>query len=162
MLNLLIQNGQVPPPRELRRLMRALNVGGMDNFFATIGRVQRFVSEEHRRMMAGNDGQPLPTNTFDDDQTHLEEHQDYQMSASYQEAIRKPGGQVIAQLFEAHTAEHRAKLQAAANQQAMAQASMAALENGTMGPGADMAGAASAGAATNGNGAVPPDSGVPS
>jgi hypothetical protein len=172
MLNLLIQNGQVPPPRELRRLMRALNVGGMDNFFATIGRVQRFVSEEHRRMMSGEmlgqgqvdpvTQQPITTNSFDDDQTHLEEHQDYQMSASYQEAIRKPGGQVIAQLFEAHTAEHRAKLQAAANQQAMAQASMAALENGTMGPGADMAGAASAGAATNGNGSVPPEGAVPS
>jgi hypothetical protein len=159
MLNLLIQNGQVPPPRELRRLMRALNVGGMDNFFATIGRVQRFVSEEHRRMMRG---EQIATNTFDDDQAHLEEHQDYQMSASYQEAIRKPGGQIIQAIFEAHTQEHRDKLQAAANQQAMAEAAMEAMKNGTMGPGADIAAAASNGASANGGGMVPPDGAVPS
>ena len=104
-------------------------------------------------------GEGLPTNNFDDDQTHLEEHQDYQMSASYQEAIRKPGGQQIAMIFEAHTAEHSAKLQAAANQQAMAQMAMAAMENGLPGPGADMAAAASNGASPNG---VPPDSAIPS
>ena len=170
MLNLLIQNGQVPPPRELRRLMRALNVGGMDNFFATIGRVQRFVSEEHRRMMAGEmlgsgqvdpmTGLPQTTNSFDDDQVHLEEHQDYQMSASYQERIRQPGGQLVQQLFEMHTAEHRAKLQAAANQQAMAQMAMAASEQGNMGPGPDLAAAASNGASTSGG--VPPNGAVPS
>jgi hypothetical protein len=71
MLNLLIQNGQVPPPRELRKLMRSLNVGGMDNFFATLGRVQRFVAEEHRRMLPARPSRP---NRFDDDQVHLDEH----------------------------------------------------------------------------------------
>lgn len=163
MLNLLIQNGQVPPPRELRKLMRAYGVGGMENFFATLGRTQRFVIEEHRRMMAGEilgDGQvdpqtsqPITTNTFDDDQIHVEEHTDFQMSATYQEAIRKPGGQRIRQIVEMHVAEHRAKLQAAADQQALAQMAMMAAEKGQAGPGE---------VAASANGAVPPNGAVSS
>jgi hypothetical protein len=155
MLNLLIQNGQVPPPRELRRLMRAQNVGGMENFFATIGRVQRFVAEENRRIMHG---EPVKRNSFDDDQVHLDEHTDFQMSATYQEAIRKPGtGQMIAQLMETHVAQHREVLQQQATAQAMAQANQAALENNTPGTGPDIAAAAS-----NGNGSVPPGPAIPS
>jgi hypothetical protein len=155
MLNLLIQNGQVPPQRELRRMMRQLNVGGVDAFFATIGRVQRFCAEEQRKLLRG---EPVTTNTFDDDQAHLDEHTDYQMSATYQEAIRQPGtGPQVQMVFEAHTQEHRQKLQDAANQQAMAQAAQSALESGQPGPGPD-----AVAAATNGNGAVPPNGAVPS
>jgi hypothetical protein len=96
-------------------------------------------------------GEPVATNTFDDDQAHLDEHTDYQMSATYQEAIRQPGtGPIVMQVFEAHTNEHRQKLQAAANQQAMAQAAQQALESGQPGPGPD-----AAAAVANGNGAVP-------
>jgi hypothetical protein len=148
MLNLLIQNGQVPPPRELRKLMRSLNVGGIDNFFATLGRVQRFVIEENRRIL--REGVPFPRNSFDDDQVHLEEHTDFQMSATYQEAIRKPGGEMIAMAMEAHVNEHRMELQRQANEQAMAQANMQALAAGQPGTGVDVAQAAA-----NGNGAAP-------
>jgi hypothetical protein len=155
MLNLLIQNGQVPPPRELRKLMRSLNVGGIDNFFATLGRVQRFVIEENRRilreaqelLLAGG----LHRNELDDDQVHLEEHTDFFMSATYQEASRKPGGEQVRQVFEMHVQEHRDELQRQANAQAMAQANMQALAAGQPGTGPDLAAAAS-----NGNGSVPP------
>lgn len=163
MLNLLIQNGQAPPPRELRKLMRAYGVGGMENFFATLGKHERFVIEENRRMMLGETlglgqvdpvtQQPITTNAYDDDQVHLEGHTDHQLSATYQEAIRRPGGERIAAVFEAHVAEHRAKLQQAANQQALAQMAMTAQEKGLPGPGAVANGA---------NGAVPSNGAVSS
>jgi hypothetical protein len=147
MLNLLIQNGQVPPPRELRKLTRSLNVGGMDNFFATLGRKQRFIAEEQRRMLAG---EAVPTDPLGGDDVHLEEHEDFMMSATYQEAIRKPGGDIIRQIVEMHVQGHRDNLQRAANEQALSQANMTALENNTPGTGAPS------------NGAVPPVNGVPS
>jgi hypothetical protein len=155
MLNLLIQNGQVPPPRELRKLMRSLNVGGIDNFFATLGRVQRFVIEENRKIL--REQVPFPRNSFDDDQIHLEEHTDFQMSATYQEAIRKPGGEQIAMAMEMHVQSHRDELQRQANAQAMAEANQAALAAGQPGTGTELAAAAS-----NGNGSVPPGQAIPS
>jgi hypothetical protein len=37
-LNTLIQNGQAPPPRELRRILRDYEVGGLEHLFASISR----------------------------------------------------------------------------------------------------------------------------
>jgi hypothetical protein len=80
------------------------------------------------------------------------------MSATYQEAIRKPGGQMIApdhgDARQGSTATG-APAQAA-TEQAMAQANQTALENNTPGTGPDIAAAAS-----NGNGSVPPGNGYP-
>jgi hypothetical protein len=135
--------------------MRSLNVGGIDNFFATLGRVQRFVIEENRKIL--REQVPFPRNSFDDDQIHLEEHTDFQMSATYQEAIRKPGGEQIAMAMEMHVQSHRDELQRQANAQAMAEANQAALAAGQPGTGTELAAAAS-----NGNGSVPPGQAIPS
>jgi hypothetical protein len=94
-------------------------------------------------------GEPVPTDPLGGDDVHLEEHEDFMMSATYQEAIRKPGGEQIRMIVEMHVQGHRDNLQRAANEQAMAQAAQTALENNTPGPGVS-------------NGAVPPANGVPS
>jgi hypothetical protein len=137
-INTLIQNGQAPPPRELRRIMRDYEVGGLEHLFGSISRTQTQVVEEHRRMMqvaaqlppqtaqlvqaAQAQGAPVPplfpTNTYDDDQVHVEEHVDFQRGSRYsQEVERNPMFGVV---MEQHVAEHRQKLQDAANNAAAA------------------------------------------
>lgn len=117
-LNTLIQNGQAPPPRELRRIMQDYEVGGLQHVFESIGKTQTQCLEEHRRMMRG---EQLGINTYDEDQTHLEEHDDFRRGARYQMHIRQPGGDMIDQIFEAHEKLHRDRIQQRANNAAAAQ-----------------------------------------
>jgi hypothetical protein len=117
-LNTLIQNGQAPPPRELRRIMQDYEVGGLEHVFGAIGKTQTQCTEEHRRMLRG---EQLGVNTYDDDQTHLEEHDDFRRGARYQMLIRQPGGDQIDAIFEAHEKQHRDRLQQQANNAAAAQ-----------------------------------------
>jgi hypothetical protein len=86
-INTLIQNGQAPPPRELRRIMQDYEVGGLEHVFGSIGKTQTQCTEEHRRMMRG---EQLAINSYDEDQTHLEEHDDFRRGARYQMLIRQP------------------------------------------------------------------------
>lgn len=137
-INTLIQNGQAPPPRELRRIMRDYEVGGLEHLFGSISRTQTQVVEEHRLMMqiAGQLGASgmqavqlaqaqgvelppfYPINSYDDDQVHVEEHQDFMRGSRYaQETARNPMFGIV---MEQHVALHQAKLQAAANNAAAA------------------------------------------
>lgn len=112
-LNTLIQNGQAPPPRELRRILRDYEVGGLEHVFGSISRTQTQVTEEHRRMMRG---ELLPINSYDDDQTHVEEHHDFMRSARYSQLPP-----VIQFIFETHVGMHQQRLQEAANNAAAVQ-----------------------------------------
>lgn len=142
MLNLFIQNGQAPPPRELRRVLRDFEVGGLEHFFGAMTKDITQVNEEHRRMLRGEE---LPINTYDNDQLHLEEHQDFQKSSRHQQLARQPGGAAIQQIIEAHTTLHRDRLQQQANDAAAAQIAQTAAESGQPGPDpAMLAGAAAA------------------
>jgi hypothetical protein len=51
--NAFIQAGQAPPPRELRKIMRDMEVGGLEHFFSDVGRTEAQVQEEHRKMLEG-------------------------------------------------------------------------------------------------------------
>jgi hypothetical protein len=113
-LNTLIQNGQAPPPRELRRILRDYEVGGLEHLFASISRTQTQCVEEHRQMMMT--GQALPINSYDDDPVHLDEHQDFMRSNRF--ADQAPP---VKMAFEIHCQMHRNRLQAAANNAAAAQ-----------------------------------------
>lgn len=130
-LNLLIQNGQAPEPRELRRILRDYEVGGLEHFFASISKDQSQIAEEHRRFLQGEN---FPTNFYDDDQVHVEEHFDWFKSARFRELAGTPRGQMIQQNAIAHAQEHVQKLQGAATEQAMAEAAQSALESGQPGP----------------------------
>lgn len=130
-LNLLIQNGQAPSPRELRRVLRDYEVGGLEHFFASISRDQAQVVDETRRMLRG---EAVPINTFDDDSIHIDEHQDFQKSSRWRELAKRPGGQIIQARYEAHVQAHRDRAQQAATAAATAAAAQKALETGQPGP----------------------------
>jgi hypothetical protein len=116
-LNLMIQNGQALPPRELRKVLRDYEVGGMESFLSGLSRDVTQCQDENRRMLAGEE---IPVNSWDAHETHVEEHNDVRKSARYAEMIRKPGGEIVAMLFEAHVQGHQQILQDQANQAAQA------------------------------------------
>jgi len=51
MVTLYIQNGQALPPRALARVMRDMEVGGLEHFFDNVSKTEAQVNEEHRIMM---------------------------------------------------------------------------------------------------------------
>ena len=149
-INTLIQNGQAPPPRELRRVLRDYEVGGLEHLFGSLNKTQTQCVDEHRRLLAG---EFLGINDYDDDSTHVEEHEDFQRSARYQTRIRQPGGQLLDFLTTQHVNLHRQRMQDAANNAAAA----AMIQNDPGGePTLDPQ------ALAQGNGAIPPTAGLPS
>lgn len=176
-INTLIQNGQAPPPRELRRIMRDYEVGGLEHLFGSVSKTQTQVVDEHRQMMqlagtlppqlagmiqqaqaAGEQVPDLfPTNSYDDDQMHVEEHQDFQRGSRYAQEIAK--NPLFGVIMEQHVAAHHTKLQNAANNAAAA-AMITADPGGepTLDPGVVAAG--TGGAAPQG--ALPSGQGQPS
>lgn len=114
-LNTLIQNGQAPSPRELRRILRDYEVGGLEHVFGSITRTQTQCVEEHRQILMGV---PTAINSYDDDPVHLEEHMDWQRTARYRDAVQR--NPIVGMIAEAHCQQHRDRLQVAANNQAAA------------------------------------------
>lgn len=113
-LTLFIQNGMPLDPRTLRKMVRDLEVGDIEGLFGNITTDIRQVKRENRFMYAG---QPIPINTYDNDDLHIAEHQDEMKSARY---FRQP--QQVKAIFEAHVALHmnrRASAQEAAAQSQM-------------------------------------------
>ena len=153
-LNLMIQNGQALPPRELRRVLRDYEVGGLEHFFASTSRGQAKVTEENRRLIAG---EQVGINSWDDDSLHVDEHNDFRNSARYATAISGPNGAIIAQNFEAHVQAHQDRRQKQANAQAAAQMAQTAAAQGNSPPDPGLV-AAGTGAAD----AQPPTDAVPS
>jgi hypothetical protein len=113
-LTLFIQNGMPLDPRSLRKMVRDLEVGDIEGLFGNLNTDIRQVKRENRFMYGG---QPMPINTYDNDDLHIAEHQDEMKSARY---FRQ--GQQIKAMFEAHVALHmdrRASAQEAAAQSQM-------------------------------------------
>jgi hypothetical protein len=59
-VNLFIQNGQALPPRVLKRVMKDMEVGGLEHFFSDVGKTEAQVEEEHRIMLEGEYTLPEP------------------------------------------------------------------------------------------------------
>ncbi len=136
-LTLMIQNGQAPQPRDLRRILRDYEVGGLDHFFAGLSRDEQQITGEHRRLLSG---QQLKVNSFDDDQAHIAGHQEFMKSDRYANLAATTGGMLIQQAFEAHVQAHQQRL--AERAASMAGAASPDAEGG--GPLAGLEGAAAA------------------
>lgn len=104
MLTLFVQNGVAMSERQLRRIVSQFEVGGLEQFFANQERDTRQVQEENRKLSL-IPVQPLDINSFDNDETHIEEHEDFQKTARYQ--MLPPENK---QAFEEHVAAHRDRL----------------------------------------------------
>ena len=100
-LNLVLQYGLDVKPRDLRKFLRDYEVGGLESLFSDLTETERQVNRENYRLARGDQ---VNINSYDDDEVHLEGHEEYQRSARYE---RMDDG--IRALFEAHVEEHRAR-----------------------------------------------------
>lgn len=123
-LNLMVQYGVPLNPRNLRRFFRGYEVGGLEALFADVGQDERQINRENRLLSRGEE---VPLNSFDNDELHIEGHEEFQKSSRY--AQLDPAGQ---QTFEAHVAEHRERFIEAQDAAAKA-ANPDALTNGEQG-----------------------------
>lgn len=113
LLTLMLQNGQTPDPRTMRRIMRDFQIGGLEAFTEDISRDVGQVNREHWIMYQG---QVLPINSFDNDAIHIDEHQDQMKSNRFFRA--DPRTQAI---FFGHVELHKQRVAAQMQQQAEAQ-----------------------------------------
>lgn len=111
---------QVPlPERDLRRVLGEYQVAGLEKFFASIDQSERQVQRENQQLSTG--GQPLPINSYDEDDVHVDGHQEYMRSSRFAE-LDDP----VKALFEQHVALHlgRQSQMAAQQQQEQMMAAM--------------------------------------
>jgi hypothetical protein len=108
-LTMFLQNGQQIPDRTMRRLVRDYQAGALEAFVEDTSHDISQVNREHRLMYAG---QVLPVNSFDNDQTHLEEHQDQMKTNRFFRLDPR-----IQAIWFQHVQFHQARLDAKAQQQ---------------------------------------------
>jgi hypothetical protein len=106
MLGYFIQNQTPLSERALHKVMSEYGVAGLNQFFASIGRDEQQINEENRQMTLGAE---LPINSYDNDQAHVEGHQDFQKTSRY--SALPPQAKAI---FEQHVQAHRDRMDAAA------------------------------------------------
>jgi hypothetical protein len=104
-----LQYGLPLQPRNIRRVLREYEIGGLDRLFADIGRDEEQIQWENRML---SQGQQLPINSFDDDDLHIVGHEEYCKTGRWRRL--PPEAQ---QLILQHIAEHRARRVAATNAQ---------------------------------------------
>jgi len=112
MLNLMLQNGQTPDPRTMRRILRDFQIGGLEAFTEDISRDVGQTNREHWMMYKG---QPLPINSFDNDAIHVGEHEDQMKSNRFFRT--DPRTQAI---FLGHVELHKRRIALQQQQQAEA------------------------------------------
>ena len=120
LLNLFIQNGVPMSRRELGKYLRDMEVAGLDRLIDQFSADEVQINRENRMMAQGETrGQPLPVNTYDDDQAHVDGHTTFQKSIRYQNL--PPELQAV---FEAHVKAHRDRMAMVQQQQQMQELQM--------------------------------------
>jgi len=114
---LAIQYGVPLQPRNIRRFFKDYEVGGIDRLFADIGPDEAQINWENRQLSLG---QPLPINSYDDDDLHIAGHEEYQKSGRYRR-IDGPGQQTMQQ----HIDQHRTRRTQTLDREKQAQAQAA-------------------------------------
>lgn len=109
-LNLFIQYGVPVKEQDLRKFFRDFDVGGLERLFSDIGADTNQINRENQLMAMG---EQLQINSFDNDQSHIEGHEDFQKSARYARMIANNPD--IGQEFENHTMLHRERFTQAQN-----------------------------------------------
>lgn len=113
-LQTMFQYGLVPDPRDLRRFFNDYEVGALDRLFGGLSVTEQQIQRENRELSLGN---PVGINAYDQDQEHIDGHEEYQRSARYKQLPPE-----VQQLVEVHVSEHRQRLVGQANMQIEAQA----------------------------------------
>lgn len=104
MLNLYFQyqGGQPMNKRQLGKVLRDLEAGGLERLFGDLSSDEGQINRENQQL---SEGQPLPVNSYDNNQAHIEGHTEFQKGPSY---LRL--GPVVAQVMEQHVQQHRERL----------------------------------------------------
>ncbi len=102
-LSLALQySGQPLNPRDLRQVLRDYEAGGLEKLFGDLTSDEAQINRENGQL---SQGVPLPINSFDNQEAHLEGHKQFQKGASYQMLP-----DTVKTIIEAHVAEHREQL----------------------------------------------------
>jgi hypothetical protein len=102
-ITLFIQNGVPLQPRQLARFLKDMEVGGFERMVEEFNTDEQQVNSEHRRLAVG---MPLPINSYDNDDAHVELHQEFMKSMRYQRLDPQ-----VHMLFEQHVAMHQQRIQ---------------------------------------------------
>jgi hypothetical protein len=103
-MNLFVQNGIPLSARDLRRILRDSDVGGLEHFFASMTKDEEQINEENRQLLKGNQ---LPINSYDDDELHVAGHSDMQKTSRYANSDDS-----VKAVTEAHVQAHRDRIAA--------------------------------------------------
>lgn len=102
MVNLRLQYGEPPDPILMQKVMKDMEAGGLERLF---GDLTASVAQVNRENQQISQGQQIPVNPYDEHQVHIHVHEEFQRSATYPLL-----GPEVAQMMEAHVAEHRERL----------------------------------------------------
>jgi hypothetical protein len=118
-LHLFIQNGVAFDSRNLGKYLRDLDVGGLEKLIDQFSVDESQINWENGQMAMGK---PVPINQFDNDQSHVQGHEDFQKSSKYRQLDPQ-----MQMLFQQHVDEHKAHIQQAQDQQMQQQAQQQAM-----------------------------------
>lgn len=116
LLNFMVQSGNPPHGRELAQFLKDMEMGGADRLIEEYTQNESQAQRENGQMSRGD---AINIHDYDEDQTHVEVHQDEQKSQRYESYAPN-----VQQIFEAHVAAHKQRItqNQAAQMQMQAQA----------------------------------------
>ena len=112
-LALVFQYGISLDPADLRKFLKDYEVASLDRLFSSVGNDEAQVNREHRLM---SQGVALPINDFDDDDAHIELHDNYRKTQRY---ANLPGP--LKAVHDAHVNAHKERQVQTINAQLQAQ-----------------------------------------
>jgi hypothetical protein len=89
-------------PRDLRKVLRDYEAGGLEKLFGDLTADEAQVNRENQQMAQGA---RLQINSYDNTQAHIDGHTEFQKTAVYQQLSPE-----VQQGIEAHVGEHRVQL----------------------------------------------------
>lgn len=113
-MQLMLQAGVPLDQRSLRKLLKAYEVGGLENAFAMVGNSEQQAQRENRKIVLGTEIHP---HAYDDHAVHLEVHAEFARSSRFEMLDAETQARI-----SAHFQEHQMMVaqQQAAQMQAMA------------------------------------------
>ena len=102
-LHLFIQNGLPMDMKHLGKYLRDMEVGGLERLLEQFSADDQQINYEHSQFVLGK---PLPINPFDDDDAHIQGHQEFQKGSKYRQLDPQ-----IQMLVEQHVQEHQNRVQ---------------------------------------------------
>jgi hypothetical protein len=105
-LQMIMQNNPtLLSARDLRKVTQEFQVGGLEAFFSNISRTYQQVQDENRQLLQGV---TLGINSYDEDEEHVDYHEDFMRSSRYQQAVQQ--NPLVGRNTEEHVAMHRDRM----------------------------------------------------